>query len=110
LFIRGKEAFAIFVIFVRCALKGQGEMAAAPLRLIRKLVYGEIIRKIRFPGIQFHGGCPAAQPQQRHPLEALIAERIPEGQPERACYSRLLHSLVLIVAPALLFPNFASIV
>jgi hypothetical protein len=40
---REKKAFAIFV---RSALKGQGEMAAANLCMIGKLVYGEIIRKI----------------------------------------------------------------
>jgi len=59
---RGKEAFAIFVIFVQCALKDHGEIAAAHLRLIRKLVYGEIIRKIGFQD-SISGGCPAAQPQ-----------------------------------------------
>jgi hypothetical protein len=44
---REKKAFAIFV---RSALKGQGEMAAANLCMIGKLVYGEIIRKIGFQG------------------------------------------------------------
>ena len=41
------------MIFVRCALKGQGEMAAAQLCLIRKLVYGEIIRKIGIQAFNF---------------------------------------------------------
>lgn len=44
---------AIFVILVLCALKGQGEMAAAHLCLNRKLVYGEIIRKIGFQAFNF---------------------------------------------------------
>ena len=41
------------MIFVRCALKDHGEIAAAHLRLIRKLVYGEIIRKIGSQAFNF---------------------------------------------------------
>jgi hypothetical protein len=56
---REKKAFAIFV---RSALKGQGEMAAANLCMIGKLVYGEIIHKIGFQALRC--GCSASQPQQ----------------------------------------------
>jgi hypothetical protein len=61
---RGTEAFTIFVIFVQCALEGQGEMAAAHLCLIRNLIYGEIIRKIGFQAFNFArmpGGTTAAR-------------------------------------------------
>jgi hypothetical protein len=53
LFIEERRLLAIFVIFVLCALKGQGEMAAAHLCLNRKLVYGQIIRKIGFQAFNF---------------------------------------------------------
>ena len=53
MFIEERRLLAIFVIFVLCALKGQGEMAAAHLCLNRKLVYGEIIRKIGFQAFNF---------------------------------------------------------
>jgi hypothetical protein len=52
------------VIFVQCALEGQGEMAAAHLCLIRNLIYGEIIRKIGFQAFNFArmpGGTTAAR-------------------------------------------------
>jgi hypothetical protein len=44
---------AIFVILFLCALKGQGEMTAAHLCLNRKLVYGQIIRKIGLQAFNF---------------------------------------------------------
>ena len=65
---------AIFVIFVLCALKNQGEMAAAHLCLNRKLVYGQIIRKIGFQAFNFAAddGLSLLPTLHRDPFDRLI--------------------------------------
>jgi hypothetical protein len=87
LFIEERRLLAIFVIFVLCALKGQGEMAAAHLCLNRKLVYGEIIRKIGFQAFNF------AADDGRHSRSTVRATYTvsPRFQTRLPLFSRITH-------------------